>query len=175
MLVLIAKIIAALSAYGRTSEMAFSMALGFSFAMLPGGNLLWFLLFFILMILPLNRIGILSVLALTRLYVFFFDSLIEQFGYYLLTRPQMLKPMTAILSVPGLEWLRLNDSFIFGALALAILLLPVGFLVFFGLVSAYRKWIAWRINALFSILGRKIPLLNKLIPLVSSFKGEGIL
>lgn len=173
MLVLIAKIAAALSAYGKTSQIAFAMALGLSFSMIPGGNLLSYLIFILLILLPINLAGLLSVLAVSKIFVFLFDPFIENLGYVLLTRPEMLKPMTSILATPGMGWLRLNDSIIFGSLIFAVILLPFGFLAFMGLIHLYRKFIASRMNQWLRKISGSIPWLKRLISMINSLRKNG--
>lgn len=164
MVLLIARIIAALSAYGKPGQIALAMAFGVALALMPGGTLLWWLLFIPLMLVRINQAALLVSMALARLLLpWFTDALAERLGFFLLTQPFMTAPMTALLGVPGLMWLRLNDSFVFGALVLALLSLPVLFVVFRVLVDLWRRHVAAAFRKLAGKIGSKIPWLKRLM------------
>ncbi|PIE04028.1 MAG: hypothetical protein CSA76_06415 [Spirochaetales bacterium] len=163
MFVLIVRIIAALSAYGKPGQIALAMAFGVTLAVIPGGTLLWWILLIILMLVRINQAALLVTMGLGRLILpAFADPLSEQLGYYLLTRPFMTAPMTSILSVPGLMWLRLNDSFVFGALVTGLLSIPFCFLIFRVIVGLWRRYAAAPFRSFISRIGARVPLAKRI-------------
>jgi len=174
MLLLIARIIGAFASYGKPRMIAFSMAAGITLAFIPGGTLLWFLLFIPMMLIRINQAAMLGMMAAVRLLMPAVDPLSERLGYYLLNMSWLYEPMGRFLSHPGSSWLRLDDSLITGSLVLGIAGLPLWFLLSLLLLSLYRKFLAVKIKTVFNKIGEKVPILRKLALAVSAGRRVGV-
>ena len=157
MLLLVAKLLGALSAYGRPGQIAIAMALGLSLAIIPGGTLIWFLLFIPMMLIRINQAALLGTMGVFRLLAPLIDPITEKLGFFLLTRAPIEDPMTRLLDLPLMSWFRFNDSLIFGALILGLGGLPVYFIFFRLFVSLFRKYLAGPLRGLFRKIGAKVP------------------
>ncbi len=83
MVLLFAKFIAAFSAYGKPAQIGFAMAMGLVLALVPGGTLIWFLLFIPMMLIRINQAAMLGTMGVLRLMAGLYDPLTEKVGYYL--------------------------------------------------------------------------------------------
>ncbi len=173
MLLLIARIIAAFSSYGKPRMIAFSMAVGITLAFIPGVTLLWFIFFIPMMLVRLNQAAFLGMMAVGKLLMPFADPFSEGLGFFILSRPVLYEPMGRFLSLPGTSWLRLNDSLVAGGFFLGIAGWPLWFLFSLILVRLYRRYLAVKVKTLFGKLGEKVPLLKKLSLAVSAGRRIG--
>jgi len=175
MLLLIARIIGSFSSYGKRGMIAFAMATGITLAFIPGGTLLWFIIFIPMMFIRINQAALVGMMALGRILMVYIDPFSERFGYYILTRPQLIQPMGRLLSFPLINWLRLNDSLVAGGLILGTAGWPVWFLLSLLFIGLYRRFFAGRIKTLFQKIGDKIPVLKKLGLAVTAVRKSGAL
>ncbi len=174
MVLLFAKFIAAFSAYGKPVKIGFAMAMGLALALIPGGTLLWFLLFIPMMLVRINQAAMLGTMGVFRLLAGFYDPMTESLGYYLLNLEFMAQPMTKLLSVPVIGWLRLDDSFVFGGAVAGIVGLPLWILFFTVIVLLYRRYMAAAVKGFFGRIGKKVPWLKKLSAAVSAARRVGV-
>lgn len=174
MLLLFAKFIAAFSAYGRSVQIAFAMAIGLVLALIPGGTVIWFLILIPMMLVRINQAAMLGTMGVFRLMAGLLDPVSERFGYYLLNLSIMEAPMSRILSIPVFSWFRLDDSFVFGGMALGVLGLPIYILLFTLIVLLYRRYIAGTVRSIFGKIGAKVPWLKKLSGMVGAARRIGV-
>jgi len=174
MLLLIARIIGAFASYGKPRMIAFSMATGITLAFIPGGTLIWFLLFIPMMLIRINQAAMLGMMAVSKLLMFSIDPISERLGFYILNRPWLYEPMGHFLSFPGSAWLRLDDSFVTGSLVLGVAGWPLWYLCSFLIISLYRKYLAVKIKTVFRKIGEKVPLLRKIAMAVSAGRRVGV-
>jgi len=139
MITLVARFIAALNANSRPGEIAAGFACGILLALIPFGNLLWFLLFAVFFLLKLNAGTLLFTAALFKLFIGVLDPLVDSFGLSILTQPSLTPYLTSAINTPVLPLMEFNNSLVIGGLALGLLLwLPL----FYGgrvAVKIYRK------------------------------------
>jgi len=173
MVLLIARFIGALASYGTRTSIAAALATGVALALIPGGTILWFLIFVPMMLVRINQAALLGMMGLLRLAAPLYDPLTERLGYAVLTSDALLRPMTALLEVPGMAWLRLDDAFVFGGLTAGVLGWPVAFLIGLLLVGFYRRYLASRIKSLFRRIGARVPWLKRFGSAVSTARGLG--
>ena len=168
MLIFLFKIVGALSAYGKPSQIASAVAFGALLAFIPGGTLLWFLIFIPMFFVRINQAALLGSMGIIRLFASFYDPISEKIGYWLLTKPFLSEPMGHLLSVPGTGWLRLDDSFVSGGLVSGLLLWPVFYI--FGLFSVFlfRKFLSGKIKKIFSSAGSKAPWFSRIVKAFNS-------
>ena len=174
MLLLFARFIAAFSAYGKSIQIGFAMSMGLALALIPGGTLFWFVVFVPMMLIRINQAAMLGTMGVFRLLAPVYDPSTESLGYFLLTRPAVREPLGALLSLPGLSWFRIDDSFVVGGTAAAILVFPISLTVFTLLVLLYRRFIASAVKRLFAGIGSKVPWLKKLGHLVGVARRTGV-
>ena len=175
MILIIVRIIGSFASYGKPRSIAFAMALGLTLAFIPGGTLLWFLLFIPMMFFRINQAALIGMMALGRLFMPLLDTYSERIGYYLLTKPGLYGPMGRFLSLPMIGWFRFDDSLIAGGLILGIAGLPVWFFFCLMLVGLYRRFLAGKIKAVFQKVGQKAPLLKKMGMALSAGKKIGVI
>lgn len=171
MILFFAKLLSAISAYGRPGQIAFAMALGLTLAFIPGGTLIWIILFIPLMLVRINQVAMLGTMGVFRLLAPLYDPWSEALGYRLLSMDAFYSPMGRLLSFPFIGWLRLDDSFVFGGLVLGLICFPIGFIVFRLLVGLYRRYLAGKIKAVFHRIGQKVPLVGRLAKTVTAVRG----
>ncbi|MCK5736747.1 MAG: TIGR03546 family protein [Spirochaetaceae bacterium] len=175
MILIIVRIIGSFASYGKPRNIAFAMALGLTLAFIPGGTLLWFLLFIPMMFFRINQAALIGMMAFGRLFMPLLDIYSERIGYFFLTKPGLYEPMGRFLSLPMIGWFRFDDSLITGGLILGIAGLPVWFFFCLMLVGLYRKFLAEKIKAVFQKVGQKAPLLKKMGMALSAGKKIGVI
>ena len=173
MLLLFSRIIGAFASSGKSRIIASAMATGITLAFIPGGTVLWFLLFLPMMLIRINQAALLGMMAAGKAAMPYIDPYSERFGYFILMRPEIHNGMGKMLGLPLFGWLRLDDSLVTGSLILGVAVWPFCFLLSLGIVAFYRKFLSSRVNAVFQIIGEKSPLLKKIGTAVSAGRGIG--
>ena len=168
MIGLIAKLIVTLNSNSRPGEMASAIAFGFLLALIPGGNLLWTLLFLLAFFLKHNMGSFFLSLLLFRLITPLFDPLLNNIGSFILEFSNLKGFFTFLYNLPLLSYTNFNNTIVMGALVAGIVLWFPVFLLFKSLVKLYRKKLAPKIadSKLVKAL-KKIPLLSKITKAVS--------
>jgi uncharacterized protein (TIGR03546 family) len=168
MIGLIAKLIVALNSNSRTGEMASAIAFGFLLALIPGGNLLWTLLFIFAFLLKHNMGSFLLSLVVFRLFTPFFDTILNSLGEIILEASFLTDFFTFLYNLPLLSYTNFNNTIVMGAFVAGVLLWFPLFLLFRIFVKVYRKKLAPRIadSKLVKAL-KKVPLLSKITKAVT--------
>ncbi len=139
MITMIAKLLAALNANSRPGEIAAAASFGLMLALIPGGNLLWILLFVIVFFLKVHLATALFVMALARLVVPFADPLVSSLGLSILNIGSLNTLFTAMINMPLIPYTDFNNSLVTGGLAAGIILWGPVFFLFAILVRLYRN------------------------------------
>ena len=161
----IAALIVAVNANSRAGEVAAGVSFALLLALIPGGNLLWPVLFVLTFLLKINLAAELLFLALFKLAVPLADGLLHRLGALVLTRPFLSELFTGAYNLPILPFSRFNNTVVMGGLVAGLLLwLPV-FLLFRHLVILYRRTLRDRIAE-----SRPVKALAR-VPLVASIAG----
>ncbi len=168
MIGLFAKLIVALNSNSRPGEMASAIAFGFLLALIPGGNLLWVLLFILAFFLKHNMGSFLLSLALFRLITPLFDSLLSSFGGLILDASFLRGFFTYLYNLPLFSYTNFNNTVVLGAFVAGVVLWTPVFILFVKLVRIYRKTLAPKIaeSKIIKAL-KKVPILSKLTKAVS--------
>jgi uncharacterized protein (TIGR03546 family) len=156
----IATLIVAINANNRAGEVAAGVTFALLLALIPSGNLLWFLLFLITFFLKINLGAEFLFLALFKLLAPLTDGLLHRLGLLVLDRPMLADLFTKAYNLPLLPLSRFNNTVVMGGLIAGIVLwLPV-FLLFRRLVILYRRRLRERIadSRLVKTL-RRVPLI----------------
>lgn len=170
MIVFFARIIASLNANRRPGEVAAALAMAVLLALLPGGNLLWVVLFVLAAVVKLNLgIFLVALLLLTPLAPLA-DGLLDRVGWWLLTLPALAAPFGALESTAVGALLRFNDTLVAGGLVVGLgAWLPV-FVLGRLLIVVYRKQIQPRIAKSRIVQAfQRIPIVSRLSGLVRHF------
>ena len=175
MVLMAARIISVFSSYGKPKVIASAMATGITLAFIPGGTLLWFLIFIPMMLIRINQAALIGMMAFVNLFSLSIDPFSESFGYYLLTRPWLYEPMGRFLSYPLTGFLRLDDSLVTGGFVIGILGWPLWFLASLLFLQLYRRFMADKIKVIFQKIGDKVPFLKKLGLAVSASRKARVL
>lgn len=138
-IVWIAKILAALNANVRPGEIAAAVAYAFLLALVPGGNLLWFALFFLSFFLKINNAIFFVFLALLAWLGLVLGGLTDGLGFAVLTWQPLSGLFTAWANTPIVPWTAFNHSRVMGGFLLGLVLFVPVFLLFQLLVVQWRK------------------------------------
>lgn len=158
-----AKIIVALNSNSRPGELASGIAFGFWLALIPGGNLLWVVLFLLAFFLKHNVAVMAVSLGLFRLFIFLFDPILDSLGAAVLEYPALQDLFTSLYGVPLVSYTDFNNTLVMGGFLFGILLWVPIYVLFLSLVKIYRKRIAYKVaeSKVIKFL-QKIPLIAKL-------------
>ncbi len=135
----IARVLVAINSNQRAGEIASAIALGFLLALIPAGNLLWWLILILTLFLRINLAAELLALALFKLIVPLLDGLLHAVGYAILTAPPLQGLFTHLYNVPLVPFTRFNNSIVMGAFITGLILLVPLYFLFRWLVRLYRK------------------------------------
>lgn len=165
----IAKTLVALNSNVRKEQLASGFAWGLLLALVPAANLFWVVLFIISFIPKNNYATQLFAMAVFKLLLPLASSLIDQFGWFILTYPALQDVFTEMYNLPFMLLTRFNNTLVMGGLVLGLLLWLPGFLLMQMLIPLYRNKLAPKIKNSKLYKGfLKIPLVSKLIRAVST-------
>jgi uncharacterized protein (TIGR03546 family) len=163
MITFIAKLLAALNANSRPGEIAGALSCGLFLALLPGGNLLWFLLFVLFFLLKIHIATMLFSLLLLTVPAQLTDPLLHWTGEKILTLNLFLPLFQKASDTPIIPFTAFNNTVVMGALIWGTVLWFPVFLAGKQLVKAYRARIAPKLADNRLVRGiQKIPLVRKL-------------
>ena len=135
----IAKVLVAINSNQRAGEIASGLALGFLLALIPAGNLLWWLILILTLFLRINLAAELLALALFKLIVPLLDGLLHAVGYAILTAPPLHWLFASLYNVPLVPFTRFNNSIVMGGFIAGLILWVPLYFLFRGLVRLYRE------------------------------------
>ncbi len=122
-------------------EIAHAVSLGTLLAVMPKDNLLWVLLFVIILFVRINKGAFFISLILLGFLAPFCDVLIERIGYWALTLDFMQGAYAYCDTIPFVGWTKFYNTMVMGGLLFGLLIyIPVYFLTRVSLAQ-YRKFI----------------------------------
>lgn len=166
------KILKALNSNQRPGEIAAAMSFAFLLALIPGGNLLWIVLFGLTFFLKVNLAVEMGLLIVLKIVAPLADPALHSLGYAILTRPFLREFMTSVQNAPVLPFAKLNNTLVVGGLVLGLLLWVPLFFLFRFLVRRYRDGFLGAIRktkAYKALL--KLPLVTKIQKLSRTVSG----
>ncbi len=172
MITLIAKFFAAINANSRPGEIAAGFACGILLAMIPFGNLLWFLLFVLFFLLRLHAGTMLLVTAVFKLFIAVSDPLLDFVGRAVLSHPALFEFFTELYNVPFVPLTNFNNSLVTGGLIVGIVIWIPMFFLGRVLITVYRNSLRDKIaeSKLVKSIG-KYPLVAKISSAVRKTSG----
>jgi len=163
MISFIAKLLVALNNNSRPGELSSGIAFGFCLSLIPGGNLLWVLIFAIAFLLKHHLGAMLLTMLLFKPFSGVLDMVFHRTGEVILTAPALQDLLTRIYNLPALPWLHFNNTVVMGAFVWSLILWLPLFIIFRVIVLFYRKKVASRLaESKFVKAVSKIPLVSKL-------------
>ncbi|WP_020612087.1 TIGR03546 family protein [Sediminispirochaeta bajacaliforniensis] len=163
MIAFIAKLLTALNANSRPGEIAAAIACGCALALIPGGNLLWVVLFILFFLLRLHVATMLVTAALLKPLAHLADPLLHKTGLFILSRSSLQPLFMKASTLPILPFTHFNDTVVMGSLIWSIILWLPLFLLGRLLVKGYRSRLAPKIAGSKMVKAfQKIPLIKKI-------------
>jgi len=165
----LARTIVALNTNVRKDHIASGFAWGLLLALVPAGNLVWILLFFISFFLKNNQAFQLLTIALLKIVLPLAAPLLDALGYAILTMGELRGVFTALYNLPIAPLTHFNNTLVMGGLAAGLVLWLPAFLAIRAAVPAYRNKLAPRIiesKAYRAFL--KLPLVSSLAKAIAS-------
>ncbi len=153
----------ALTSARKPAEVAGGVAWGLLLAFIPGGNLLWIILFLGTFFLNINMGTVLLSLGVFKILVPLTDPLLDRLGYTLLNLPALRPFFACLLDLPVFGFTRINNSIVCGGLVAGLLFWFPVFLASRALVVLFRDKVQSRIagSRFYKWLAR-LPLAGKL-------------
>lgn len=142
MLSYIIKLLKALGANSKPSQIANSFCIGFILGVMPKNNLLWWLVFVFFMFVRINKAGYFIMMLLGAFISPYLDPTFHKIGEFVLTYEPLVPVYSKLLEIPFVGFTRFNNTIVCGSLVgglLAYLPLYIFMLVF---IWVWRKWIA---------------------------------
>jgi uncharacterized protein (TIGR03546 family) len=165
----LARTIVALNTNVRKEHIASGFAWGLLLALVPAGNLIWILLFFVSFFLKNNHGTQVLTIALFKLVLPLAAPLLDALGYAILTAGALEGVFTNLYNLPLAPLTRFNNSLVMGGLAAGVLLWLPAFLAIRAAVPAYRNTLAPRISGSKAYKAFiKLPLVSSLAKAISS-------
>jgi len=137
-LVWLAKILAALNANTRPGEIGAAVAYAFLLALIPAGNLLWFILFFLSFFLKINNALFFVFLAVFAWVSAAVGGLTDLLGYTVLNLDALRGLFTVWANTPIVPWTAFNHTQVMGGFLAGLILFAPLSILFGWLVRLWR-------------------------------------
>jgi uncharacterized protein (TIGR03546 family) len=168
----VVKLIIAINANTKPSQISLGLAFGLLLALVPGSNLLWIALFTVTFFIRLNMTVEFLCLALFKLLVPLLEIPLNGLGYLVVGIPALDGLFTFFCNTPILAFFRLNNTLVAGGLTAGILLFVPFFFLGNLIVNLYRKQVRDRLGQTrFMKKLLMLPLIAKLSNAVSKASG----
>ncbi len=155
----------------NTGEIAAGFSFGIMLTLIPGGNLLWVVLFVIGFFTRLNLMAAFLTLGMGKLLVPFVDPLLDTIGYMVLTNNGLRPLFTALYNIPLVPLTAFNNSIVMGGFVLSLVLAFPLWLLFKKITILYRKQIRDRLrNTKFIRHILKLPFAGKIGVLIGKYR-----
>ena len=142
MISLLIKLLKALGANSKPSQIANSFCIGFLLGLMPKNNLLWYLLLIFFMFVRMNKAGYLIMMILGAFVSPYIDPLFHQIGEAVLTYEPLVPTFVKLLEIPFVGFTRFNNTIVCGSLVGGIIAYLPLFLFMLLFIWVWRKWIA---------------------------------
>jgi uncharacterized protein (TIGR03546 family) len=145
MLKAIAKALIALNSNVRREQIAAGFACGVLLALVPAGNLLWFVLFALIIFFKINFGMLFAALGIFKLLQAPLSPGLDALGWYILNLQALRPAFTALYNVPIAPLTRFNNTIVAGGFVAGVILwLPLYFAARSS-VTVYRTRLAPKI------------------------------
>lgn len=160
---ILSKLIKAINSNNRNGEVAAAISMGFLLAFVPSDNIIWFLLFFIVLMLKIHIPTMLIFLGLFKLLTPFYDKYIDLLGIKIISIDFIQAKLIEFYNLPYMFFTNVNSALVVGGLVAGIVLwVPIWFLSVF-IIKFYRlKILPMILKSKFYRFYKKLPLISKL-------------
>ena len=121
MLTYLIKLLKALGANSKPSQIANSFCIGFLLGLMPKDNLLWYLLLIFFMFVRINKAGYFIMMILGAFISPYFDPIFHQIGEAVLTYEPLVPTFAKLLEIPFVGFTRFNNTIVCGSLVAGII------------------------------------------------------
>ncbi|HUW69211.1 MAG TPA: TIGR03546 family protein [bacterium] len=165
----LARTIVALNSNARKEHIASGFAWGLLLALVPAGNLIWILLFFVSFFIKNNQAVQLLSIALLKIVLPLAAPLLDALGHTILTIESLQGAFAYLYNLPIAPFTRFNNTLVMGGLAAGLVLWLPAFLAIRAAVPVYRNKLAPRIieSKVYKAI-MKLPLVSSLTKALSS-------
>ena len=142
MLSYIIKLLKALGANSKPSQIANSFCIGFIFGVMPKNNLLWWLVFVFFMFVRINKAGYFIMMLLGAFISPYLDPTFHKIGEFVLTYEPLVPVYSKLLEIPFVGFTRFNNTIVCGSLVAGIIAYIPLYIFMLVFIWVWRKWIA---------------------------------
>jgi uncharacterized protein (TIGR03546 family) len=168
----IVRALVALNSNVKREQIAAGFAFGLLFALLPAGNLLWFLLFLMTFFLKVNYATQVLAALLLSPFRLLLGSILDSLGWAILNAPFLHAPFTSLYNAPIAPLTRFNNTIVMGGLVAGFVLWLPAFFAIRAFVSLYRTKLAPKIaeSKLYKAF-QKLPLVGSITKATKALSG----
>lgn len=165
----IAKALVALNSNVRREQIAAGFACGALLALVPAGNLLWFILILTTFLFKINFGMMIAAMGILKLFRGAFSPGLDALGWFVLNLPALRPLFTTLYNMPLVPFTRFYNTIVAGGFVAGVVLWLPLFFAARALVSAYRTKIGPKIaqSAAYKAF-MKLPLVKKIASAVSA-------
>lgn len=142
MLSYIIKLLKALGANSKPSQIANSFCIGFILGVMPKNNLLWWLVFVFFMFVRINKAGYFIMMLLGAFISPYLDPTFHKIGEFVLTYEPLVPVYSRLLEIPFVGFTRFNNTIVCGSLVAGIIAYIPLYIFMLVFIWVWRKWIA---------------------------------
>lgn len=142
MLSYIIKLLKALGANSKPSQIANSFCIGFILGVMPKNNLLWWLVFVFFMFVRINKAGYFIMMLLGAFISPYLDPTFHKIGEFVLTYEPLVPVYSKLLEIPFVGFTRFNNTIVCGSLVAGIIAYIPLYIFMLIFIWVWRKWIA---------------------------------
>lgn len=142
MLSYIIKLLKALGANSKPSQIANSFCIGFILGVMPKNNLLWWLVFVFFMFVRINKAGYFIMMLLGAFVSPYLDPTFHKIGEFVLTYEPLVPVYSILLEIPFVGFTRFNNTIVCGSLIAGIIAYIPLYIFMLVFIWVWRKWIA---------------------------------
>lgn len=142
MLSYIIKLLKALGANSKPSQIANSFCIGFILGVMPKNNLLWWLVFVFFMFVRINKAGYFIMMLLGAFVAPYLDPTFHKIGEFVLTYEPLVPVYSKLLEIPFVGFTRFNNTIVCGSLVAGIIAYIPLYIFMLVFIWVWRKWIA---------------------------------
>ena len=165
MLKAIAKLLGAISSNTRPGAIAHAVSCGVLLGFMPKDNLLWYILFILILFMNIQRRAYALSILLGAAFTVFLDPLFDSVGYSILTVESVKPYYASLLDIPFVAFTKFNNTVVMGSFVCGVAAYIPLYVLARLFVWAWRKYLAEKVRKL------KIAAVLKNIPLVEKIAG----
>ena len=120
MLKFFVKLFNSINSNSNPGEIAHAVSIALLLGFMPKDNALWYVLFIFFFFIRINKGAFMLFTALFTIISPFFDNILDQLGYYILTIPSFQGFYATLINIPFIAFTKFNNTIVMGALVWSI-------------------------------------------------------